>query len=110
MGGGIKVSSLLESIEKEMKRRAYETMISCLQSYQGQVKEAMEEFHQGTRAFYRGNEEYVPYWQGESREAYELVYGDLRQIEAHIYATADELLHEISREIAQIRRKIEELQ
>jgi uncharacterized protein YukE len=110
MGEEIKVSSLLKSIEKEVKRKAYETMIDCLQSYQGQVKEAMEEFHQGTRAFYRANEEYVPYWQGESREAYELVYRDLRQIEAHIYATADELLHEISREIAEIRRKIEELQ
>ncbi len=109
-GEGIKVSSLWESTEKELKRWAYETMSDCLQSYQGQVKEAMEEFHQGTRAFYRANEEYVPHWQGESREAYELVYGDLRQIEAHIYATADELLHEISREIAEIRRKIEELQ
>jgi len=51
-------------------------MIDCLESYQGQVKEAIEEFHQGTRAFYRANEEYVPYWQGESREAYELVYRD----------------------------------
>jgi uncharacterized protein YukE len=109
MGEEIKVSSLLKSIEKEVKRKAYEMMIDCLQSYQGQVKEAMEEFHEGTRAFYRANDEYVPYWQGESREAYELVYGDLRQIEAHIYATADELLHEISREIAEIRRKIEEL-
>ena len=35
--------------------------------------------------------------------------GTFAAIEAHIYATADELLHEISREIAQIRRKIEEL-
>ncbi len=103
------MSSLLKSIEKEVKRKAYETMIDCLQSYQGQVKEAMEEFHQGTRAFYRANDEYVPHWQGESRAAYELVYGDLRQIEARIYTTADDLLHEISREIAQIRRKIEEL-
>jgi hypothetical protein len=32
---------------------------------------------------------------------------DLRQIEAWIYATADDLLHEISREIAEIRRKDE---
>nr|WP_220129151.1 DUF5082 domain-containing protein [Anoxybacillus calidus] len=109
MGGGIKVASLLESIEKEAKRRAYAAMIGCLQSYQGQVEEAIEEFQHGTRAFYRANDEYVPYWQGESRAAYELVYGDLRQIEARIYATADELLHEISREIAKIRRKIEEL-
>lgn len=103
------MASLLESIEKEWKRRAYEAMIHCLQSYQGQVEEAIEEFQHGTRAFYRANDEYVPYWQGESREAYELVYGDLRQIETRIYATADDLLHEISREIAQIRRKIEEL-
>jgi uncharacterized protein YukE len=103
------VASLLESIEKELKRRAYETMIHCLESYQGQVKEAIEEFQHGTRAFYRANDEYVPHWQGESKEAYELVYGDLWQIEARIYATADDLLHEISREIARIRRKIEEL-
>ncbi|KYD14585.1 hypothetical protein B4168_1794 [Anoxybacillus flavithermus] len=41
---------------------------------------------------------------------YEPVYGDLRQIEAQIYATADDLLHEISREIAPIQRKIEERQ
>ncbi|MBB3852177.1 hypothetical protein GGR98_001431 [Parageobacillus caldoxylosilyticus] len=47
------MSSLLESIEKEVKHRVYETMIDCLESYQGQVKEAIEEFHQGTRAFYR---------------------------------------------------------
>jgi uncharacterized protein YukE len=110
MGGGIKVASLLESAEKELRRWAYEMMIDCLQSYQGQVKEAMEEFQHGARSFYRANDEYVPYWQGEAREAYELVYGDLRQIEAHIYATADELLYEISREIARLRRKIEELQ
>jgi hypothetical protein len=103
------VSSLWESIEKEVEHRAYGTMIDCLESYQGKVKEAIEEFHQGTRGFYRANEEDVPYWQGESRAAYELIYGDLRQIEAHLYATADELFHEISREIAQIRRKIEEL-
>jgi hypothetical protein len=99
----------LESIEKELKRKAYETMIDCLQSYQGQVKEAIEEFQDGTRAFYRANDEYVPHWQGESRAAYEWIYGDLRQIEARIYVTADDLLHEISREIAEIRRKIEEL-
>jgi hypothetical protein len=74
MGGEeIKVSSLWE-----LKHKAYEMMIDCLQSYQGQVKEAMEKFHQGTRAFYRTNEEYVLHWQEESREAYELVYGDLR--------------------------------
>jgi uncharacterized protein YukE len=105
MGGEeIKVSSLLE-----VKRRTYETMSLCFQSYQGQVKEAIEEFQDGTRAFYRANDEYVPHWQGESRAAHESIYGDLRQIEAYIDATADELLHEISREIAQIRRKIEEL-
>ncbi|MBA2875693.1 uncharacterized protein YukE [Anoxybacillus caldiproteolyticus] len=99
------MSSLLESIEKELKRRAYEAMIHCLQSYQGQVEEAIEEFQHGTRAFYRANDEYVLHWQGEAREAYEWVYGDLRQIEACIDATADELLHEISREIARIQRK-----
>jgi hypothetical protein len=104
------VLSLLKSIEKEVKRRAYETVIQCLQSYQGQVEEAIEEFYQGTRASYRANEEYVPHWQGESRVAYESIYGDLRQIEAHIDVTADDLFHEISREIAQIWRKIEELQ
>ncbi|OQO98737.1 DUF5082 domain-containing protein [Geobacillus sp. 44B] len=85
------MSSLWESTEKELERWAYETMIDCLESYQGQVKEAIEEFHQGTHAFYRANEEYVP-------------------IGARIYATADDLLHEISREIARLRRKIEELQ
>jgi exonuclease VII small subunit len=46
------VSSLLESIEKEVKRKAYETMIDCLESYQGQVEEAIEEFQHGTRAFH----------------------------------------------------------
>jgi hypothetical protein len=103
------VSSLLESIEKEVNCKACKTMIHCLQSYQGQVEEAIEEFHRGTRAFYRANDEYVPHWQEESRAAYELIYGDLWQIEAHIDATADDLLHEISRKIAEIRRKIEEL-
>ncbi|MBA2876002.1 DUF5082 domain-containing protein [Thermaerobacillus caldiproteolyticus] len=104
------MSSLLESIEKEAKRRAYAAMIRCLQSYQGQVEEAVDEFHHGSHSFYRANDEYVPHWQGESRGAYELIYGDLRQIEARIDTTADELLHEISREIARIQRKIEELQ
>ncbi|MED4969362.1 DUF5082 domain-containing protein [Parageobacillus toebii] len=104
------MSSLLESIEKELKRKAYETMIDCLESYQGQVEEEIEEFQDGTRAFYRANDEYVPHWQGESRAAYESIYGDLRQIEAWIYAAADDLFHEISREIAQIRQKIEERQ
>jgi uncharacterized protein YukE len=103
------VSSLLESIEKEVNRKAYETIIHCLHSYQRQVEEAIKEFHHGTRAFYRVNAEYVPHWQGESRAAYELVYGDLRQIEVHIDVTADELLHEISRKISRIQRKIEEL-
>jgi hypothetical protein len=104
------VSSLLESIEKEVKRRAYETMIDFLQSDQGQVEEAIEEFQYGTRAFYRANDEYVPHRQGESREEHEMVYGDLRQIEAHINAAAEDLLHEISRDIVQIWRKIEEQQ
>jgi len=103
------VPSLLESIEKEAKRRVYATMIRYLSSYQGQVEEAVDDFHRGSHSFYRANDEYVPHWQGESRGAYELVYWDLRQIEAQIYATADDLLHEISREIAQIWRKIEEL-
>jgi hypothetical protein len=110
MGEGMKVSSLLESIEKEAKRRSYAAMIRCLPSYQGQVEETLDEFHHGSHSFYRANDEYAPHWQGESRGAYELVYWDLRQIEAQIYATADDLLHEISREIAPIRRKIEELQ
>ncbi|BDG34383.1 hypothetical protein PcaKH15_02890 [Parageobacillus caldoxylosilyticus] len=79
------MSSLLESIEKEVKHRVYEMMIDCLQSYQGQVKEAIEEFQHGTRAFYRANEEDVPYWQGESREAYELVYRDFCGKSRHIF-------------------------
>jgi uncharacterized protein YukE len=110
MGGGVKVSSLLESAEKELKRWAYETMINCFESYQGRGKEAIEEFQDSTRTFYRANDQYIPYWQGESREAYELVYGDLRQIEARIYATAADLLHEIGKEIACLWRKIEVLQ
>jgi hypothetical protein len=93
------VSSLLESIEKEVKRRAYEKMIDCLQSDQEQGEEAIEEFQHGICAFYRANDEYVPHWQGESRAAYELIYGDLRQTEAYIDASADDFLHEISREI-----------
>jgi hypothetical protein len=79
-------------------------MIDCLESYQGQVKEAIEEFQHGARSFYRANDEYVPHWQGES------IYGESRQIEAHMDAAAYDLLYEISREIAEIRRKIEELQ
>jgi uncharacterized protein YukE len=98
------VSSLLE-----VKRKACEMMIDCLESYQRQVEEAIKEFQHDTRAFYRVNDQYVPHWQGESRAAYELVYGDLRQIEVHIDVTADELLHEISRKISRIQRKIEEL-
>jgi hypothetical protein len=110
MGGEeIKVSSLLESIEKEVKCRAYEMLIHCPQFYQEQVEEAIEEFQDGTRAFYRANDEYVPHWQGEPREADEWIYGDLRQIEARIDATADELPHGISRKISRIQRKIEEL-
>jgi hypothetical protein len=93
------VSSLLESIEKEVKRRAYETMIDFPQSDQGQCEEAIEEFQHGICVFYRTNDEYVPRWQGESREACELVYRDLRQTEAYIDAAADDFLHEISREI-----------
>jgi hypothetical protein len=93
------VSSLLESIEKEVKRRAYETMIDGLQSDQVQGEEEIEEFQHGICAFYRANAKYVPRWQGESREACELVYGDLRQTEAYIDASADDFLHEISREI-----------
>jgi uncharacterized protein YukE len=103
------VSSLLESIEKEVKCRAYEMLIHCPQFYQGHVEEAIEEFQHDTRAFYRANDKYVPHWQGESSAAYESVYGELRQIEAHIDVTADELLHEISRKISRIQRKIEEL-
>nr|WP_027409955.1 hypothetical protein [Anoxybacillus tepidamans] len=103
------MSSMVDSIEKEMKRRAYEAAIAILQSYQGQVHEAMEEFQGGIRGFYRANDEYIPYWQGEAREAYEWVYADLRQIETRIEATADELVDEISREIARLRRMIEEL-
>ncbi len=110
MGEEKEVSSLLEFIEKEVKRRVYETMIDCFQFDQGQVEEAIEESHHGSHSFYRANDEYVPYWRGESRETYKLVYGDLRQIEAHIDVTEDDLLHEISREIARIERKIEELQ
>jgi hypothetical protein len=104
-GEEIKVSSLWE-----LKHKAYEMMIYCLQFYQGQVEEVIEEFQDGTRTFYCANEEYVLHWQGESREAYELVYGDLQPIEVHIDANEDDLLYEKSREIAQIRRKIEELQ
>jgi len=50
----------------------------------------------------------IPFVRG-SRTWRDWYTGTFAAIEAHIYATADELLHEISREIAQIRRKIEEL-
>ncbi|MEB3751156.1 DUF5082 domain-containing protein [Geobacillus sp. FSL W8-0032] len=103
------MSSMVESIEKEMKRRAYEAAMAILQSYQGQVHEAMEEFQGGIRGFYRANDEYIPYWQREAREADEWVYADVRQIEMRIEATADEWVDEISREIARLRRMIEEL-
>lgn len=101
------MSSLLESIEKEVKRRAYEAMMDYLKSYQGQVEEAIGEFRHGTHAFYHASAENVPHWQGEPGKAHEPISGNLRQM---MDATADGLLYEISREIAQIRRKIEELQ
>ncbi|MED4906216.1 DUF5082 domain-containing protein [Parageobacillus thermoglucosidasius] len=104
------MASLSESIEQEVKRRACEVMMDYLKSYQGQVEEAIGEFRHGTHAFYHASAKNVPHWQGEPGKAHEPISGNLRQIEARIDTTADELLHEISREIAQIRRKIEELQ
>ncbi|BDG32647.1 DUF5082 domain-containing protein [Parageobacillus thermoglucosidasius] len=104
------MSSLLESIEKEAKNWSYSVMICCLPTYQRKAEKALDEFPHGSYSLYRANDEYAPHWQEESRGAYELVYWDLRQIEAQIYATADDLLHEISREIAPIQRKIKELQ
>ncbi|WP_237565101.1 DUF5082 domain-containing protein [Parageobacillus thermoglucosidasius] len=94
----MKVPSLLESIEKEAKRRVYATMIRCLSSYQGQVEETVDDFHRGSHSFYRANDEYVPHWQGESREAYEWI-GTCSKSRYVIYGTADDLLHEISREL-----------
>ncbi|WP_035502182.1 hypothetical protein [Parageobacillus thermoglucosidasius] len=104
------MSSLLESIEKEAKNWSYSVMICCLPTYQRKAEKALDEFPHGSHSFYRANDEYAPHWQGELVGMYEPVYGDLRQIEAQIYATADDLLHEISREIAPIQRKIEERQ
>ncbi|MBB3869788.1 hypothetical protein [Parageobacillus toebii] len=49
----------MESIEKEVKRSAYETMIDCLKSYQVQGKKAIEEFQHGICAFYRANDKLV---------------------------------------------------
>ncbi|MFB5166613.1 hypothetical protein V2P11_12595 [Parageobacillus toebii] len=49
----------MESIEKEVKRRAYEKMIDCLQSDQEQGEEAIEEFQHGICAFYRANDKLV---------------------------------------------------
>jgi hypothetical protein len=109
MGEKIKVASLSESIKQEVKRRGYETMIDYLKSYQRQVEETIGEFRHGALAFYPVSAENVPHWQKQTGKAHESIYRDLRQIEAWIYATADDLLHEISREIAEIRRKIEEL-
>ncbi|BBW97530.1 hypothetical protein GsuE55_23630 [Geobacillus subterraneus] len=45
------MSSIVDSIEKEMKRRAYEAAMAILRSYQGQVHEAMEEFQGAFAAF-----------------------------------------------------------
>ncbi|OAT73121.1 hypothetical protein [Parageobacillus thermoglucosidasius] len=101
------MASLSESIEQEVKRRTYEAMMDYLKSYQGQVEEAIGEFRHGTHAFYHASAENVPHWQGEPGKAHEPISGNLRQM---IDATADGLLYEISREIAQIRRKIEERQ
>ncbi|GCD83048.1 hypothetical protein PTHTG4_21110 [Parageobacillus thermoglucosidasius] len=101
------MASLSESIEQEVKRRACEAMMDYLKSYQGQVEEAIGEFRHGTHAFYHASAENVPHWQGEPGKAHEPISGNLRQM---MDATADGLLYEISREIAQIRRKIEELQ
>ena len=103
------MASLSESIEQEVKRRGYETMMDYLKSYQRQVEETIGELRlrHGARAFYHVNDEYVPHWQGEPGKAHEPISGNLRQM---MDATADGLLYEISREIAQIRRKIEERQ
>ncbi|UOE77688.1 DUF5082 domain-containing protein [Parageobacillus thermoglucosidasius] len=101
------MASLSESIEQEVKRRACEAMMDYLKSYQGQVEEAIGEFRHGTHAFYHASAENVPHWQGEPGKAHEPISGNLRQM---MDATADGLLYEISREIAQIRRKIEERQ
>ncbi|MED4903611.1 DUF5082 domain-containing protein [Parageobacillus thermoglucosidasius] len=97
------MASLSESIEQEVKRRACEAMMDYLKSYQGQVEEARH----GTHTFYHASAENVPHWQGEPGKAHEPISGNLRQM---MDATADGLLYEISREIAQIRRKIEERQ
>jgi hypothetical protein len=101
------VSSLSESIEQEVKRRGYETMIDYLKSYQRQVEETIGDFRHGALAFYPVSAENVPHWQKKTGKAHEPISGNLRQM---MDATADGLLHEISREIAQIRRKIEERQ
>jgi hypothetical protein len=107
MGEKIKVASLSESIKQEVKRRGYETMIDYLKSYQRQAEETIEDFRHGALAFYPVSAENVPYWQKKTGKAHEPISGNLRKM---MDATADGLLHEISREIAEIRQKIEERQ
>ncbi|PLR80583.1 DUF5082 domain-containing protein [Bacillus canaveralius] len=101
--------NLLEELERKAKRQKYLWMIDILQGYKSNIIEAAAHFEDGAAVYRSAYGCYAANWQGQSREAYELIAGELNQTANQVYSLGDDLVSEIGAEIRKLRRKVEAL-
>ncbi|PLR78367.1 DUF5082 domain-containing protein [Bacillus sp. V3-13] len=100
---------LLEQLERKAKRQKYLWMIEILQGYKSNIREAAAHFEDGVAVYRSAHGCYAANWQGQSREAYELIAGELNQTANQVDALGDELVSEVASEIKKLHRKVEAL-
>ncbi|PLR86561.1 DUF5082 domain-containing protein [Bacillus canaveralius] len=100
---------LLEEIERRAKRQKYLWMIDILEGYKSNIRQATDHFEDGVSIYRSAHGCYATNWQGQSREAYELIAGGLSQTANQVYTLGEELIQEIGTEIRKLRKKVEAL-
>ncbi|PLR77052.1 DUF5082 domain-containing protein [Bacillus sp. V3-13] len=101
--------NLLEEIERRAKRQKYLWMIDILEGYKSNIKQGSNHFEDGVSIYRSAHGCYAANWQGQSREAYEMIAGELSQTANQVYTLEDELIQEIGTEIRKLRKKAEAL-
>ncbi len=109
MGGDILELKLAEELERKAKRQKLLMKIHVLEGYRKNVRQAMERLEDAKNLYRAAHGCHAPTWQGETRQAYEQIAGDLKVEGNKSYTVGNDLMNAITQEIRRLQDQAEAL-
>ncbi|MBT2680527.1 hypothetical protein J7E38_16075 [Bacillus sp. ISL-35] len=100
---------LVEELERKAKRQKLLMQVHVLEGYRRNIRQAIERLEDAKSLYRSAHGCYVPSWQGETRQAYEHIAGELNAAGNKSYTVGNDLMNAITREIRRLQDQAEAL-